>query len=210
MKHLQTRAFAKVISIRSAEEGSPYIGVLEGHAAVFESNSEQFEGIGKPWIERIAKGAFTRTLQENPDVRALWSHDTAQVIARSPDTLKISEDETGLKVELHLLDTSINRDALASVRGGLVDAMSFGFMPRKVEWQDGETEDIRTLIDVDLMEVSIVAFPAYQAASIGARSADREGKEVEAERKQFMEANQPPAKLESLTVRQWAQRLRVT
>jgi uncharacterized protein len=210
MNHLQTRAVANGITIRAAEEGSKFIGVLEGHAAVFDSTSEPFDDFGQPWVERIAKGAFARSLRDNPDVRALWSHDSAAVIARSPNTMKISEDEVGLKVELHLIDTATNRDALASVRGGLVDAMSFGFIPKVVEWVKGEVQDVRTLIDVELIEVSIVAFPAYRAASIGARSAEIMQADIEAERKKFMADDTPPEKSESLTVRQWAQRLRVT
>lgn len=207
---IQTRAQVKSLTLRAAVEGSPFIGVLEGYAAVFNSDSQPFVEEGKPWVERIAPGAFKRTLIEQPDVRALWAHDAAQVIGRAPDTLKVSEDDHGLKVELSLIDTSINRDALASVRGGLVDAMSFGFIARAAEWTGGTLQDIRTLLDVELVEVSVVAWPAYEAASIGARSAGA-GEDIQRERAKAFQAVIPDSpKTESVTVRLWAQRLRVT
>ena len=167
---IHTRAM-QGLSIREAEKDSGYIGVLEGHAAVFNSDSLEFAGYGKPWVERIAPGAFKRTLAEQPDVKALWSHRADSILARAPDTLKISEDATGLRVEICLIDTQQNRDVLASVRAKLVDSMSFGFSARSVKWEEGKERDIRTLLDVDLFEVSPVVWPAYPDTAISARSA---------------------------------------
>lgn len=161
----------KGLNIREAAKDSGYIGVLEGHAAVFDSDSLEFSGWEKPWVERIAKGAFSRTLREQPDVKALWSHRADAIIARSPGTLALSEDDRGLHVEIKLIDTQQNRDVLAGVKAGLIDSMSFGFSARSVKWEAGKERDVRTLLDVDLFEVSPVVWPAYPDASISARSA---------------------------------------
>lgn len=200
------------LSLREAEQGSGYIGVLEGYAAVFESNSIEFGSYGKPWVERIKPGAFTRSLSENSDIKALWSHRDDAVMARTPATLTVEEDDNGLRVEMRLIDTTLNRDVLASVRGGLIDAMSFGFIPKKTSWEEGETRDTRTLEDVDLFEVSAVAWPAYPDSSISARSAIRHYTDgidltVEQERSDYFEAQQRAKEANQVHLRNWGQRL---
>lgn len=147
--------------------------VIEGHAAVFNTLSEPLGG----FREKIAPGAFKRTLRESPDVRALVDHDASKVIGRTTaGTLEVREDSTGLKVRITPPDTSAGRDILASIRRGDIDQMSFGFSVREEKWEhkrsDEDDMDIRTLIDVDLFEVSAVAFPAYPDTSVAVRSHD--------------------------------------
>lgn len=170
MKTIQTRALHG-LTVREAAKDSGFIGILEGHAAVFDSDSLPFDGWGKPWVERIQRGAFSRTLKDQPDIKALWSHRSDAILARSPDTLSLAEDDRGLRVEIKLIDTQQNRDVLASVRAKLVDSMSFGFSARSVKWDEGKDRDVRTLLDVDLFEVSPVVWPAYPDTAISARSA---------------------------------------
>ena len=51
--------------------------------------------------------------------------------------------------------------------------MSFGFRAREQEWIEREGEnELRRLIDVELIEVSPVTFPAYADTSIAKRSHD--------------------------------------
>jgi hypothetical protein len=80
-------------------------------------------------------------------------------------TLKLVEDERGLKVTAQLPNTTTGRDAAELLKRGDVDAMSFGFtVPRGGDdWSEDGSE--RTLREVMLHEVSIVAFPAYEETS---------------------------------------------
>ena len=158
------------LEVRAADAASGLLGVLAGYASVFNSDSVAFPGHEKPWIERVAPGAFKRTLTDKPDIYALWQHDPAQVIARSPDTLTLAEDERGLRVEINLPDTSTARDLLALVRAKIVDSMSFGFTVKAEQWAAGDTHDTRTLIDVELFEVSAVVWPAYPDTALALRS----------------------------------------
>lgn len=146
------------------EEGKP--GVITGYAAVFDEITDLFFG-----KERIARGAFARTLTERPDVRALWDHDTAHPIGRvSAKTLTLREDFKGLSVEISPPNTQSGRDVVELVRTGHVNGMSFGFLPVSTKWDMVEGEEVRTLLDVDLYEVSVVTFPAYEGTSAEARS----------------------------------------
>lgn len=176
------------IEIRDAAKESGFIGTLAGYAAMFNCDSVDFGG----WIERIAPGAFGRTLREMPDVAALWAHTTEAVVARAPKTLRLAEDDKGLRVEMDLVDTTTNRDLLANVRAGNVDSMSFGFVPVSVRWDAGkdDTPDIRTLLDLDLYEVSAVLWPAYPDTTLGERS-----------HQQFRETRKASPALRSLSLR---------
>ena len=171
------------IELREAPEDSPYIGILEGYAAVFDSDSVPLPGYPKEIIERVERSAFKRTLKESPDVRALWNHRTDAIIGRAPNTLSLTEDERGLKVSVNLVDTTLNRDLLTQVRNGIVDAMSFGFRVIKDSWRKDKAEeyDHRTLEDVELYEVSPVVWPAYPDTSIAVRSQEQFHRELEAE-----------------------------
>lgn len=181
----------KGLKTREAEKDSGHIGALTGYAAVFNKDSVRFAGWQKDWIERIAPGAFKRTLTESPDVVALWSHRADTPVARTPSTLSLREDETGLHVEVRLIDTETNRQLLSNVRAGLVDSMSFGFVPVKTRWEERKDQDtdIRTLEDVDLFEVSPVVWPAYPDTSIGARS-HRQFRELRAQAPDLREVMQ--------------------
>src|SRR5262245_56747255 len=62
---------------------------MRGHAAIFDRASLDLGG----FTERIAKGAFTRVLDGDPDVHALWDHDSTRVLARTRNkTLEPRED----------------------------------------------------------------------------------------------------------------------
>ncbi len=134
---------------------------FEGYAAVFNSPSEPL-----PFIERIAPGAFKRSIEARNDIKMLWNHDTGTVLGSTrAGTLKLYEDTRGLKVIAQLPNTTAGRDASELLRRGDVDSMSFGFsVPAGGdEWSADGSE--RTLRSVRLHEVSIVAFPAYSSTA---------------------------------------------
>jgi HK97 family phage prohead protease len=138
-----------------------------GYAAVFNSDSQPL-----PFIERIAPGAFKRSLQSRNEVKLLWNHDSGEPLASvRGGTLKLVEDARGLKVEATLANTTRGRDVSELIRSKVIDSMSFGFSVIKDAWSnDGNT---RTLEAVRLFEVSIVSSPAYEgtAGTVAVRSA---------------------------------------
>lgn len=156
-------------------DGTAQSTTIEGYAAVFNSESEPLDIFGGVFVERIAPGAFKRSLSDGADVRALVDHDPSRIIGRrKAGTLEVREDPRGLKVSIKPPDTSAGRDLVASIRRGDVDQMSFGFRTIKDQWEekeDGTTE--RTLLDVDLLDVSAVTFPAYADTTIAVRSMQR-------------------------------------
>ena len=151
--------------LRELGDGNTFVG----YAARFNSPSQPL-----PFVERIAPGAFARTLRARRDVRLFINHDSGQVLAsKRSGTLRLAEDELGLRVEADLPDTQAARDLKELMRRGVVDSMSFGFtVPRGGDrWSEDGSE--RELREVVLHEVSVVTgFPAYEATSAAVRSLD--------------------------------------
>lgn len=164
------RSFAREIKIEERADGA---SSLVGYAAVFNSDSVEM-GFFDKWTESIVPKAFSRSLRENTDVRALLDHDTGMIVARTKNgTLTLTEDDQGLKVQIDPVPTVDGQKAIEWVRSGLVDAMSFGFETVTDKWGIKNGKPHRELLDVNLYEVSLVAFPAYPATSIGVRSAEQ-------------------------------------
>ncbi len=168
---------------------------LAGHAAVF--NAPTNIGNIKRWgfREKIAPGAFAKTLARGEDVRALFNHDPNFILGRTKaGTLRLTEDARGLAVEIDPPDTQVGRDLVTSVKRGDITQMSFSFIARTEEWStDEDGVDVRTLIDVDLYDVSPVTFAAYKDTDIGLRG----GGEAMADARQqaFAEAQRRKLKL---------------
>lgn len=156
--------------LRSAE-GDDGNNKIEGYSAVFNKLSNPMFG----FREKIKPGAFKETIK-NDDVRALWNHDTSKVLGRTKNnTLKLEEDEKGLKINIEPPETSWANDVMTSIKREDVDQMSFGFNVLEDEWDQNDKENIiRTLTKVKLFEVSPVTFPAYPQTNVQARELLRE------------------------------------
>lgn len=159
-----------------SDAGADTVGTISGYAAVFNSLSED---LGR-FREKIAYGAFSDSV--NNDVRALWSHNPDIVLGRtSANTLKLKEDNVGLAFELSLPNTQMGRDALTSIKRRDITGMSFGFVVQEDSWQRGKAGEphVRTLLKINLFEISPVAFPAYPATQVSSRAVDEMLKEIE-------------------------------
>lgn len=153
--------------IRMDETDADSPARIVGYAATFDSLSHDLGG----FREKIEHGAFSRALGEGQDVRALVDHDPGRIIGRSSSgTLRMIEDNHGLRVEIDPADTTAGRDIMESISRGDVSGMSFGFTVREDEWNIVDGENIRTLRDMDLFDVSVVTYPAYESTEVALRS----------------------------------------
>lgn len=158
LSKMETRVWVGELEVREADEGM----TLSGYAAVFNSWSENLGG----FREQIAPGAFKRSLKSRNDVKLLWNHETGEVLGSTrAGTLRLTEDERGLKVEANLPNTQRGRDAKVLIDRGDVSGFSFGFSVAEKgdTWNSDGNE--RTLKSVRLFEVSLTPFPAYTATN---------------------------------------------
>lgn len=150
------------------ETSNPDESIIEGYFALYEQETELFPGS----YEIITKGAFDNTL--NNDIRALWNHNTQFVLGRNKTgSLELKADDKGLFATIKMPKTQYASDLYELVQRGDVDQCSFGFnIPT-----NGETlEELASggyrwrINEVDLHEVSVVTFPAYENTSVQARA----------------------------------------
>ena len=161
---------AGVTELRVEPQEGGGLPVIEGHAAVFDSLSQDL-GFIFPFKERINRGAFKESLDRD-DIRALFNHDPNYVLGRNrAGTLELKETVKGLLVRIHPPDTTWARDLTQSIQRGDVSQMSFGFIVEQENWTVEDGQDIRTLERVKLFDVSPVTFPAYVETDVGVRSA---------------------------------------
>jgi HK97 family phage prohead protease len=139
-----------------------------GYASVYESRSEDLGG----FHEVVKPSAFSKTLSEGRDVRALAFHNPERLLGRTKSgTLKLGSDSRGLQFELSLPRTRDGDDIREQLSRGDITGASFSFSVKAEKWLQGGT--LRELHDVALHEISLVATPAYQETSVALRSLDQ-------------------------------------
>lgn len=181
--NVERRTFGVFDEWREAKDG---LGTIVGHAAVFNRTTD----IGF-FRERIAPGAFADAL--GGDVRALMNHNPDLVLGRTPKTLRLSEDNVGLAVEIDPPDTSYAKDLLTVMRRGDVTQMSFAFRTVADEWDRSDPgHPLRTLKKVELFDVSPVTFPAYEDTDVTVASRSFEA---------YCEKQKPPVRSRLLAAR---------
>lgn len=157
------------IELRETDDGKRF---LTGYAVVWEKKSNVL-GYWMKFREQFKQGAFVESLM-NDDQRFLFSHDTAKVLGRTKNkTLTLEEDNIGLRFDLELPDTTLGDDTYKSIKRGDIDGVSFGFQKIIDEYEEFENDvTLRTVTKAKLLEVSVVAFPAYPDSTVSARGYD--------------------------------------
>jgi Escherichia/Staphylococcus phage prohead protease len=165
---------ARTITIDGMERRSVYGEVesrasgsniyVEGYASVFEKRSGNLGG----FVEIVKSTAFTKTVKE-ADVRALWNHDPQYLLGRtSAKTLDLSIDANGLYYRALMPNTSYAKDLAELLERRDVRESSFTFFKIQDDWaltEEGYPQ--RSLLEVGLIDIAPVTFPAYDDATSG-------------------------------------------
>lgn len=136
-------------------------GVFEGYASVFGN----IDSAG----DRIVPGAFAKSLAacraQDRWPPMLWQHEPKQPVGTWEE---MYEDSHGLYVRgrLFIEDIALAREAYALLREKVVSGLSIGYRTKESQ-RDGQS-GARVLREVDLLEVSLVTFPANDMARIRA------------------------------------------
>jgi len=139
---------------------------VAGYAAVFGQETD----IGGMFREVIERGAFADAIGRD-DVVFLINHDGLPLARTRSGTLRLSEDDHGLKIETTLDPEDPDVKSIAGkMRRGDLDKMSFAFYPEVQEWDESGDTPLRTIKRASLHDVSIVTTPAYEGTEIALRS----------------------------------------
>ena len=109
--------------------------------------------------DKLLKGAFAKVTADK--VKLLWQHDPCKPIG----VIKyLAEDDHGLKITAeidHYLEDG--KKIAALVKQKAINGLSIGFI---IKSYNHDNKGVRLIDNVELMEISIVTFPANQEASI--------------------------------------------
>jgi len=149
--------------------------------AAAPAGAESLTLVGRPIVYDVPavindqSGSFTEIIRRGAldaadlsNVRLLYNHDTNRVpLARTPKTMRLTVSPAGLEMAAELPDTETAREVHTAVCRGDLSGMSFAF----VVLPGGDRWDLRTRTREifrikKILEVSIVPFPAYEAASV--------------------------------------------
>jgi len=154
----ETRAWGlSNVEVREEDDGTV---TFSGYATVFNRDYSVWDHYGE-YTERVAPGAFERTLTEDPDVVLVVNHEGLPLARTKSGTLRLSTDSIGLRVETQLDASDPDVQALVpKMRRGDVDEMSFAFRVNEQTWNGDYTERNITEINLHRGDVSIVTFGA--------------------------------------------------
>lgn len=165
MPDLELRTVPGTVELRAGKG----LGVLTGYAAVFNSRSQNLGG----FVEQVDPAAFNKTLGDKAPVIARFNHeDNFPLGTTAAGTLRLFVDKhTGLRYEVDLPDTTAGRDVKELATRGDLHQSSFAFRTVRDKWENGpEGLTLRTLLEVQLIDVAPVMNPAYTDTSVGMRS----------------------------------------
>lgn len=146
---------------------------IEGYVNSIERKSKKLWSRLGQFVERVCKGAFSKALKRNDNVRILLNHDPGRDLGGTKDgNLELEEDAIGLRAKATITDPEV----IQLARHGDLVGWSFGFYDRDVEVKtDEDGYPLRDIHDLDLEEVSILdrsKTPAYDGTLISVRADD--------------------------------------
>jgi len=132
--------------------------------ALVDTDSRTITGIAVPYNQEIAIGnnTFERfapgAIKSVENVKLLYGHDDVPI----GKVLEGQDTPDGFEIKAYISETPKGDEILTLLRDDVLNRFSVGFIPVENE-RDGQTV-VRTL--VELKEVSVVPFPAYEGAKI--------------------------------------------
>ena len=156
------------IEIRSND-----LAVISGYVNVVERESRVLRDAVGQFVEMVQGGVFTQSMERSKEVGLLFNH--VKPLGSTKHGLELREDAIGLYAKAEVSDPEV----IAKARNGELRGWSFGFNAKSADWSKrADGMRLRTLTDIDLIEVSILdKTPAYIATSIEARDGEQHLKE---------------------------------
>lgn len=169
----ETRQSIIPIEVRSIQESQDNTATLEGYITKFNSPTTLWAG----YNEQIDPHAFDVTLADGHNIFLLYAHDWSKPMACTNNgTLVLNADDVGLHFTA-TVDTSISyiADTVSLIKNGITAGCSFGFyVLRDNETYDAASEVYTdTLLEIQLLEGSVLCNPQYTDTQVSARGKDR-------------------------------------
>ena len=165
---------------------------------------ETLHGKIRTFLERIKAGVFRTALKRNSNVLVLLNHDNTRVLASTEDgNAVLEEDNIGLRAEITITD----KEVVDKARQGKLSGWSFGFIANDDVITTEGNDEIRTVTDLELLEVSILddtKAPAYYGTSIEAREGGAKMVEIRADAFAEEQENTPETQEQKISIEELA------
>lgn len=141
---------------------------LSGYAIKFNDVTT----IGDQFREQVTSTALEGVDMSN--TFALFNHDWSSPLGRAGRNMDLTVDDTGLRVDIDLPNTSMARDLAELVKNDIVGGMSFGFTIADDSWTRDDEMPLRTINKIDrLYEVTFTPIPAYPTTEVALRNLEQ-------------------------------------
>ena len=136
-----------------------------------EAGSSGIAGLILPYGEKAKLAGFTEEFKPGAfanlptDLILNRQHDRAQPLARTPDSVTLTETDQGIQIEADLSKTQPAREALEEVRAGILRGFSVEFRALRDSWL-GKHRIVEKAV---LVDVALVDRPAYEGATVKRR-----------------------------------------
>lgn len=167
---IELRAYSDSLELRKVDEEGKKKQIC-GYINKFNTRS-QYMG----FYEEVSPEAFNKTLADGHNIYAMYNHDDDKILGSTRSgNLRLLVDDVGLRFELDINENiSYARDLYELVSNNDVNGCSFGFYVNNDTWsRTDEGIDLRTINEVELIEVTITPFPAYLDSEASCRSYDK-------------------------------------
>lgn len=138
----------------------------------------------RQWREVIPNGVFSDALAKSRmigrDIDFYVDHDKSKILAStSNNSLKLEEDEYGLYIDAKISPTTWGKDLFVLVKDGIIKGLSFGMKVLRDNWsRDTDGVPLRTILEIDLFEISALKVPAYPQTLLESRGLEVEEVEI--------------------------------
>ena len=145
----------RMVEVKAGQEDGTFSGLLSTYG--------NLDAVG----DICEKGCFDRTIRERGIKRPLlWQHDQSQPIG----SFIVSSADDALSIEGRFnMDVARGREAYALLKAQDIDGLSIGYIARDYDY---DSQGVRHLKDVDLLEGSLVTIPANDLARAQAKRLD--------------------------------------
>lgn len=164
----------------------------EGYATTYSDPYLLFRSEGVDYFEEVAPDAIDERTDMS-DVIFQFDHEGMVYARMSNDTLRLSNDEHGLKVDVDLSKTADARNMFENISSGMVKEMSWAFTVDGQNY-DKDTHTRKITHIKKIYDVSAVSIPANPNTEIMAARSFIDG-EIEKEIKEFEAREAKKAKL---------------
>lgn len=140
--------WADLIDLRADGESDPDMWTFRGEASIVGHDYTVRDMFGE-FTERIAPGAFDKTLSENPDVMFNYMHDPAMTMVTTRGGGLTLSASPNLAVEAVVPKSDVDAQrVMPKVQRGDASSMSFAFRVMQQSWNEDYTD--RTITEVNL------------------------------------------------------------